>query len=141
MKRKKQLLHNAFTVEKSSKEDMDRVPIDGDVMEGSRIFMTACASCHSLETRQDKWQKGSGPSLARIFGKPSAANKLYNNYSEPLLKADLVWNQWNLYNWVKNPQAMVKETTCLSIGMSKVESVEDRYTSIKNNIELIQLSF
>jgi hypothetical protein len=55
MKKKKQILSNEFNIDDTSKEDINRVPIDGEVLGGSRLFIRNCGSCHGLETKVNKW--------------------------------------------------------------------------------------
>ncbi|CAD8177090.1 unnamed protein product [Paramecium octaurelia] len=113
------------------------VPVDGDLKQGAKVFMRACASCHSLEIFTGKpyaadfsFQESSGPSLAQIYNKPAASQRVYEEYTMALLDSKIYWNSYNLFMWAKDPQAMCKGTKCLQRG-ELLESAEERADLVK----------
>jgi mono/diheme cytochrome c family protein len=54
MRSRRQIERNRFNTDLTPKGDIHRVPIDGDIEQGSRIYMQNCSSCHSLESVVNK---------------------------------------------------------------------------------------
>ena len=44
------------------------IPIDGDFVEGSKVWMRNCASCHTLE-RDSSARRTAGPALGLVYGR------------------------------------------------------------------------
>lgn len=77
-------------------DEVDKnIPIDGDFVEGSRVFMINCIGCHSLESN-NQGRKTSGPGLGMIYGRRVGADP-YFNYSPSLIKSDYIWTSRNLF--------------------------------------------
>lgn len=52
------------------------IPIDGDYVEGSAVYMRNCSGCHSLES-SSIGRKTTGPALGLIFGKRVGSDQHY----------------------------------------------------------------
>ena len=70
-----------------------------DAEHGKQLFQ-ACAACHT--DRPDAL----GPSLKGVVGRKSAALEEFR-YSNPMKRANLVWDEENLRAYIANPQAKV----------------------------------
>ena len=88
-----------------------------DAGHGKVLFET-CAACHS--GRPDAL----GPNLKGVFGRASASLDGYR-YSNPMKRANLVWDEANLRDYISNPQAKVKGNRMPYGGMSNPKDVDD----------------
>jgi cytochrome c len=88
-----------------------------DAEHGKALF-APCAACHS--ERSDAL----GPNLKGVFGRPSAA-LLDFRYSNPMKRANLVWDEDNLRAYIHDPQAKVKGNRMPYAGMSDPDDVDD----------------
>jgi cytochrome c len=88
-----------------------------DAGHGKVLFET-CAACHS--DRPDAL----GPNLKGVFGRPSASLDGYR-YSNPMKRANLVWDEANLRDYIANPQGKVKGNRMPYGGMSDPKDVDD----------------
>jgi cytochrome c len=70
-----------------------------DAEHGKQVFQ-ACAACHT--DRPD----AIGPSLKGVFGRKAAAVEDFR-YSNPMRRANLVWDEPNLRAYISDPQAKV----------------------------------
>src|SRR4051794_17748755 len=77
----------------------------GDPARGANVFQ-ACASCHSTKEAVQL----TGPSLANIWHRKAASVAGFSRYSDPLKKADIVWNDETLDKWLADPDALVPGT-------------------------------
>jgi len=84
---------------------------------GKAVF-AACAACHT--ERPD----AIGPSLKGVLGRKSAALADFR-YSGPMRRANLVWDDVTLRQFVANPQAKVPGTRMPFDGFSNPKDVED----------------
>jgi cytochrome c len=91
--------------------------VAADADHGKALFET-CAACHS--DRPDAL----GPNLKGVFGRPSASLDGYR-YSNPMKRANLVWDEANLRDYIANPQAKVKGNRMPYGGMSDPKDVDD----------------
>ena len=84
-----------------------------------RILYMQCRACHAVSG-----ESGAkiGPSLAGIFGQPAASVAGYDKYSEPLLAADLVWDEATMDAWIRNPAALVPGNLMAYAGMASDDS-------------------
>src|SRR5215469_13669520 len=71
-----------------------------DAAHGKQVFL-ACAACHS-----DK-PDAIGPSLKGVYGRKAGALEDFH-YSNAMMRAGFVWDDGNLRDYLKNPQAKVK---------------------------------
>jgi cytochrome c len=71
-----------------------------DASHGKELFL-ACAACHTEKP------DAIGPSLKGVFGRKSAALDDFR-YSNPMKRANLVWDATNLNAYLIDPQSKVK---------------------------------
>jgi cytochrome c len=83
-----------------------------------KILFETCAACHS--DRPDAL----GPSLKGVYGRPSASLDGFR-YSNAMKRANLVWDEANLRDYIRNPQGKVKGNRMPYGGMSDPDDVDD----------------
>jgi cytochrome c len=88
-----------------------------DAEHGKSLFQT-CAACHS--DRPDSL----GPNLKGVFGRKSAALEDFR-YSNPMKRANLVWDEDNLRAYIADPQAKVKGNRMPYGGLGDPKDVDD----------------
>jgi cytochrome c len=71
-----------------------------DASHGKALFIT-CAACHTEKP------DSIGPSLKGVFGRKSASLDDFR-YSNPMKRANLIWDAGNLRAYLIDPQAKVK---------------------------------
>jgi cytochrome c len=86
--------------------------------EHGKVLFETCAACHS--DRPDAL----GPSLKGVFGRQAASLDGFR-YSNPMKRANLVWDEANLRDYISNPQAKVKGNRMPYGGMSNPGDVAD----------------
>ena len=94
-----------------------------DVEHGKQLFLT-CAACHSEKP------DALGPSLKGVFGRKAAALEDFR-YSNPMKRANLVWDDANLRAYIANPQDTVKGNRMPFGGLSDPADVEDIVAYLK----------
>jgi cytochrome c len=94
-----------------------------DAEHGKSLFQT-CAACHS--ERPDAL----GPSLKGVVGRKSAALEDFR-YSNPMKRANLVWDESNLREYIKDPQAKVKGNRMPYGGLTDGKDVDDIVAYLK----------
>ena len=94
-----------------------------DVDHGRVLFET-CAACHS--DRADAL----GPNLKGVFGRRSASLDGFR-YSNPMKRANLVWDEDNLRAYIRDPQGKVKGNRMPYGGMSDPRNVDDVIAYLK----------
>ena len=92
--------------------------------EHGKALYEACAACHS--ERPDAL----GPSLKGVVGRKSAAVEDFR-YSNPMKRADLVWDDDNLRAYISNPQAKVKGNRMPYGGLGDARDVDDEIAYLK----------
>ena len=88
-----------------------------DAEHGKALYQS-CAACHS--ERPDAL----GPSLKGVVGRKSAALEDFR-YSNPMKRANLVWDEANLRDYIKDPQAKVKGNRMPYGGVTDPKDVDD----------------
>ena len=88
-----------------------------DAERGKALF-APCAACHS--ERPDAL----GPSLKGVLGRQSAALPDFR-YSNPMKRANLVWDEDNLSAYIHDPQAKVRGNRMPYAGMTDPNDVDD----------------
>ena len=83
-----------------------------------KILFETCAACHS--DRPDAL----GPSLKGVYGRPSASLDGFR-YSNPMKRANLVWNAENLRAYLIDPQAKVKGNRMPYGGVANPQEADD----------------
>ena len=94
-----------------------------DVEHGKALYQT-CAACHT--ERPDAL----GPSLKGVVGRQSAALEDFR-YSNPMKRANLVWDENNLRAYIQDPQAKVKGNRMPYGGLSDPKDVDDIIAYLK----------
>jgi cytochrome c len=94
-----------------------------DAEHGKELFQP-CAACHA--DRPDAL----GPSLKGVFGRKSAALDDFR-YSNPMKRANLVWDEDNLRAYIHDPQAKVKGNRMPFGGLSDPKDVDDVVAYLK----------
>jgi cytochrome c len=94
-----------------------------DAEHGKALFQT-CAACHT--DRPDAL----GPSLKGVVGRKSAALEDFR-YSNPMKRANLVWDDDNLRAYISDPQAKVKGNRMPYGGVTDPKDVEDIVAYLK----------
>ena len=94
-----------------------------DVEHGKALYQT-CAACHT--ERPDAL----GPSLKGVVGRKSAALDDFR-YSNPMRRANLVWDEDNLRAYIQDPQTKVKGNRMPYGGLSDPKDVEDIIAYLK----------
>ena len=88
-----------------------------DANHGKELF-TACAACHT--ERPDAL----GPSLKGIVGRKSGSLEDFR-YSNAMKRANIVWTDDNLREYLTDPQAKVKGNRMPFSGFSNPNDVND----------------
>ena len=94
-----------------------------DAEHGKALFQT-CAACHT--DRPDAL----GPSLKGVVGRKSAALEDFR-YSNPMTRANLVWDEGNLRAYIGDPQAKVKGNRMPYGGLTDTKDVDDIIAYLK----------
>jgi cytochrome c len=94
---------------------------DGD--HGKQLFQ-ACAACHT--DRPD----AIGPSLKGVFGRKAAALEDYR-YSNPMKRANLIWDDPNLRAYISDPQAKVPGNRMPFGGLHDPKDADDVIAYLK----------
>jgi cytochrome c len=94
-----------------------------DAEHGKQVFQ-ACASCHS--ERPD----AIGPNLRGVYGRKVAALDDFR-YSNPMKRADFVWDDANLRDYIMDPQAKVKGNRMPYGGLHNAADVDDVVAYLK----------
>ena len=84
---------------------------------GKEVFR-ACAACHTEKP------DALGPSLKGVLGRKSAALDDFR-YSGPMRRANLVWDEATLRQFVADPQAKVAGTRMPFGGLTDPKDVDD----------------
>ena len=88
-----------------------------DAEHGKQLFV-ACAACHNEKA------DGIGPSLKGVYGRKSAVLEDFR-YSNPMKRANLVWNAENLRAYLIDPQAKVKGNRMPFGGVANPQEADD----------------
>ena len=87
---------------------------------GQIAFNNACRTCHTVREGDNRL----GPSLSGVIGRKAGSLPSYNNYSESMKKADLVWDKNNLDRFIANPDQVVPGNNMKPYG--GIASAEER---------------
>jgi len=113
---RKKDLQFAKSFEPSTEKDVTaEIPIDGDYVNGSRVFMRYCASCHSLEANNQGVASVMGPALGLVYGKRAGSDK-YFTYSDSYVHSKKVWTERNLFKYLVNPKKEFPDSKCMIPG-------------------------
>jgi cytochrome c len=88
-----------------------------DAAHGKELFVS-CAACHT--ERPD----AIGPNLKGVFGRKSAALDDFR-YSNPMKRANLIWDEANLRGYLIDPQSKVKGNRMPFGGVADPSEADD----------------
>jgi cytochrome c len=97
--------------------------VAADAEHGKALYQ-ACIACHS--ERPDAL----GPSLKGVVGRKSAALEDFR-YSNPMQRANLVWDEDNLRAYIKDPQAKVRGNRMPYGGVTEPKDIDDIIAYLK----------
>src|SRR6266446_7567857 len=88
-----------------------------DVEHGKALYQS-CAACHTEKP------DALGPSLKGVIGRKAGALEDFR-YSNPMKRANLVWDETNLREFIADPQAKVRGTRMPFGGLSEPADIDD----------------
>jgi cytochrome c len=91
--------------------------VAADASHGKELFL-ACAACHSEKP------DAIGPNLRGVFGRKSASLDDFR-YSNPMKRANLVWDAANLRAYLIDPQSKVKGNRMPFGGVANPSEADD----------------
>ena len=92
--------------------------------EHGKVLFQACAACHSEKP------DGLGPDLRGVFGRKSAIREDFR-YSNAMMRANLVWDEPNLRDYIADPQGKVKGNRMPFGGVSDPRDLDDLVAYLK----------
>jgi cytochrome c len=99
-------------------------PVAAADADHGKVLFETCAACHS--DRPDAL----GPSLKGVLGRQSAALEGFR-YSNPMRRANLVWDETNLRDYIRDPQGKVKGNRMPFGGMNDPKDLDDIIAYLK----------
>ncbi len=99
-------------------------PVTAADAEHGKVLFQGCIACHN--ERPDAL----GPSLRGVYNRKSAALDDFR-YSNPMMRANLVWNDENLRAYIADPQARVKGNRMPFGGLTSGKDVDDIVAYLK----------
>jgi cytochrome c len=75
-------------------------------LDGAALFKQQCAACHTLDASAPQRQ---GPTLAGVYGRKPGTVPGYQ-YTPDFAKADFVWDESHLDQYLTNPQALIPDS-------------------------------
>jgi cytochrome c len=101
--------------------------LSGDPAHGKQIF-SRCMVCHSINAGENHI----GPSLHGVVNRHSGIVPKFN-YSNANKKSGIVWSEQKIFDYLKNPQAMVPGTKMTFPGLPKPQDRADVIAYLKQN--------
>jgi cytochrome c2 len=98
---------------------------DGNAKKGKRVF-NKCKACHTLAEGKNRI----GPSLHGIIGRKSGTAPKFH-YSSAMKKANIVWNEKTLDQFLKKPRKFVHGTKMSFPGLRKEDDRENVIAYLK----------
>ena len=92
----------------------------GDAKRGARLF-NQCAACHSVQPGEHL----TGPSLAQVWKRKAGSAEGFQRYSDALKRADVIWDEATLDEWLANPETFIHGTSMTFPGMKQLKDRED----------------
>jgi len=84
-------------------------------------------ACHSVVTGEHM----TGPSLAHIWNRKAGSVESFLRYSDPLKRADVVWNDATLDKWLANPEKFIPGNTMTFPGLKESQARQDVVAYLK----------
>lgn len=97
----------------------------GDAAAGEKAF-APCKSCHNFE------KNGVGPTLKGVVGAKAGEGADGYNFSEPMKKSGITWDEANLKEWIMDPKKKVPGTKMVFPGIKDEKKVEDIIAYLKS---------
>ena len=101
--------------------------VTGDPVAGKRLFVQ-CQACHSLKEGENRV----GPSLYNIVGLKAGHLEDFR-YSDSNKSSGIIWTEETLFDYLKNPRAMVPGTTMAFAGIADPQKRADLIAFLKTN--------
>ncbi len=98
----------------------------GDPARGATAFQ-ACAACHSTTPSEHM----TGPSLAKIWQRKAGTVEGFQRYSDAMKKANLVWTEQTLDQWLANPETLIPGTSMTFPGLREGQARQDVIAYLK----------
>jgi cytochrome c len=95
-----------------------------DAAHGKVVFQT-CAACHSEKP------DAIGPNLRGVYGRKAGSLEDFR-YSNAMLRANFVWDEANLREYLKDPQAKVRGNRMPFAGLTDPEDIDDVIAYLKD---------
>lgn len=96
-----------------------------DPAHGKQLFQ-ACAACHGADGKGGTL----GPNLVGVVGRKAGALDDFR-YSNAMKRADMVWDDGNLRDYVTNPQAKIKGNRMPFSGVANGGDADDIVAYLK----------
>ena len=96
--------------------------IDGDPEAGEQVFRT-CATCHNVETEQNKV----GPHLVNVFGRTPGTVEGFR-YSRAMTQfgeEGNVWNEETIAEYLADPRSYVRGNRMAFVGLRNEEDIQN----------------
>lgn len=112
-----------FGAQVATAQDGDTTPLSsiGNAEAGRPAFQK-CQACHSLSPRGPAL---AGPNLDNFFGRMAGTLASYNDYSKALMESGIVWNEWALDQWLRDPQNFLPGNKMPFAGIRSAEERAD----------------
>jgi cytochrome c len=91
----------------------------GDLEAGRKLY-AQCRACHEIEAGKNKV----GPSLHNMFGRKSGTLEGFK-FSPAMTKAEIVWNEVTLSDYLADPTGYIKGTRMAYIGLKDPQQRAD----------------
>ena len=101
--------------------------LSGDAAAGKTVFIQ-CQACHSLKPGENRV----GPSLHGVIG-ATAGHVADFRYSDANKGSGIVWTEDKLFDYLKNPRAMVPGTTMAFAGIQDPQKRANLIAYLKAN--------
>jgi cytochrome c len=100
-------------------------PARGADAEHGKVLFKTCAACHNDSPN------ALGPNLQGVFGRKSASLDDFR-YSNPMMRANLLWDEANLRAYISDPQRKVPGNRMPFGGMSESKDLDDIVDFLKD---------
>ncbi|KAJ2448346.1 hypothetical protein EV183_005488 [Coemansia sp. RSA 2336] len=99
----------------------------GNAKAGAKLFKTRCAQCHTVE---EGGSNKVGPNLHGLFGRTTGSAPGFN-YTDANKKANVVWGEETLFQYLENPKKFIKGTSMAFAGFKKDKDRNDVIAHLK----------
>jgi cytochrome c len=98
----------------------------GDADAGKAVF-NRCRICHSVDAGKNLI----GPTLHGLFGRKAGTAENFR-YSAAMTDSGIVWDEAKLNQYLSEPQAMVKGTKMIFLGLKDAKERDDIIAYLKS---------